>query len=238
MYRIRARFCKMDLMKFISHLDLMRMMERTLRRSNVPLGFSQGFNPHPKISFATALAIGVSSEGEYIDIDVTEHLDLESFKSNMNKQLPSGIHILQCKYISLSTKPLMAVVDFSSYIIKCYLEREIDEDIIKRSIDDFLNQQHIFISKTTIKRKNEIKKEIDIKPLIRSMEISDISDMELILKVNVATGSKGNLKPEIVVNELIDSMNLPINRDNIRIHRLDLFVFDNGHLATPMDIAT
>ncbi len=238
MYKIRARFTKVDLMKFISHLDLMRMMERTLRRSKIPLGFTQGFNPHPKISFATALAIGVSSEGEYMDIEVTEKIDLDDFKATLNKNFPSGIKIIQCKYIELSTQALMATVDFSTYIVKCNLLKEYDYSIIEESINKFFDEKEIFITKNAKKRNKVIKKEVDIKPLIRSIEISQISDGELILKLNISTGSKGNLKPELLMEKFIDLMNLDIDKETIRIHRLDLFISESGNLVNPIDIAT
>lgn len=236
MYKIRIRFSKTHLMKFISHLDLMRMMERTLRRSKIPLAFTQGFNPHPKISFATALAIGVSSEGEYMDMEITEKIDLNDFKTTINKNLPQGIKLIQCKYIDLSTPALMAIVDFSTYVIKCILNEKYETVDIQDQIQEFLNLNEIIIIKNSKKRKKTIPKEVDIRPLIKSMEVNHRSNDELIFKTNLAAGSKGNLKPDLLMNKFVDTMNLAIDKDSIRIHRLDLFINNKGKLVTPIDI--
>ena len=236
MYRIRSRFTKTDLMKFISHLDLVRMMERSLRRSNIPMAFTQGFDPHPKISFATALPIGVSSEGEYMDIEVSEQVDLDIFKSSMNEQLPNGLKILQCRYVHEKSKALMAAIEFSTYIVNCQLEANIDEQLLNKTLDDFMNNESIFITKVVNKRNNEIKKEIDIRPLIRSIEIISNTDKQFIIKMNVVTGSNGNLKPEVVIESFMDTMNIPIILDKTRTHRLDLYLSVDGKLVTPLDI--
>lgn len=238
MYRIRVRFTKMNLMKFISHLDLMRLMERTLRRSNIPLAFTQGFNPHPKIAFATALAIGISSEGEYMDVEITQKISLNDFKNSMNKNLPSGIEIIKCKYINLDNPSLMATVEISTYIVKCKLQENYEISLIQEAIDDFQRKTHIYTIKNIKKRNKDIKKEIDIRPLINSIEVWNLSSKELVLKIRTATGSKGNLKPEVLIDKLIELEALCIDRDTIRIHRLDLYISADGSLVTPMDIAT
>jgi len=235
MYKIRTRFCKIDLIKFISHLDLIRMMERSLRRSNVPLAFSQGFNPHPKIAFATALSIGVSSEGEYMDIEITDQIDIEMFKEEMNKQLPNGLKLLKCIYVDEKSKSLMAVIDYSDYIVKCELEDGLSETDITNAVELFLHQENIFMSKVNYKRKNKISQEINIRPLIKSMEIVDVKAREIIIKMNVATGSKGNLKPEIVIERFAHIMNIPFILDKTRVHRLELYILNNDKLVTPMD---
>jgi len=76
---------------FLSHLDLMRLMERAFRRANLPLAFSEGFNPHPRVSFASALAVGVTSEGEYLDVQLRENIPIQEVQKRLNMALPSGI---------------------------------------------------------------------------------------------------------------------------------------------------
>ena len=236
MDKIRTKFCKTDLMKFISHLDLMRMMERSLRRSNVPLAFTQGFNPHPKIAFATALSIGVSSEGEYMDIEVTEPMDIDIFKTEMNKRLPRGLELLQCSYVDERSKALMAVIDYSAYLVNCKLEEIINRAELDKAMEVFLQQDNIFVSKVNKKKKKETIQEIDIRPLIRSIEIVEMKDNDLTFKMIVATGSKGNLKPEIVIDRFAHMMNIPFILNKTRIHRLELYILHNEKLTTPMEI--
>lgn len=233
MYRIRMRFTKTDNMRFISHLDLVRLMERALRRANVPLAFSQGFNPHPKISFATALSVGVASEGEYMDIEIEKEMDLQNFQDKMNGELPQGITILQCKYVDNKTKALMATVEFSSYVVKCPLEKEFSTEALQNAVDDFMDLREIFNHKI-IKKKREIKtKEENIRPLIKSMEVIQGDGLKFILKTMIATGSKGNLKPELLIQKFKEITKIPILLDKVRVHRLDLYGIKDDQL-TPL----
>lgn len=86
-------FTKKGLMKYISHLDLLRLFQRALRRAKFPLKFSQGFNPHPKFRIKRALKLGIESEEETADVVLTEFLDPQEFKTRLQEQLPEGIII-------------------------------------------------------------------------------------------------------------------------------------------------
>ncbi|WZL71573.1 TIGR03936 family radical SAM-associated protein [Clostridiaceae bacterium 35-E11] len=235
MYRIRMRFTKTDRMRFISHLDLMRLMERTLRRADVPLVFSQGFNPHPKIAFATALSLGIASEGEYMDIEIEKEIDLQDFKDEMNRALPKGITILCCKYIAKTAKALMATVAFSSYIIKCPLEEKLSIESLQNAVKDFMNLREIIHHKITKKRREAKTKEENIKSFIKSIEVVEGDELEFILKVILATGSNGNLKPELLIEKFKEITKMPILIDNVRIHRLDLYGIRDDQLASLLE---
>lgn len=235
MYKIRIRFTKTAYMKFISHLDLMRMMERTMRRCQVPLSFSQGFNPHPKISFATALALGISSEGEYMDIEIDEKIDLEGFKENMNKEFPEGISILQCKYIDIKRKSLMALVEYSTYVVRCPIAHDVSKETLNGAIDSFMKQDDLLIYKTVKKKNREMEKEVNIRPMIHHMQVVSNDSKQFLLKTIVATGSNGNLKPEILLQKFRENTNIPIIIENIRIHRLDLLTLENNQFVTPFE---
>jgi radical SAM-linked protein len=93
MYKVNFIFTKKGLMKYISHLDLMRLFMRSLRRAELPIKITQGFNPHPKFSIKRALKLGVESENEEAAIVLKEAIKPEEFKERMQKQLPEGISI-------------------------------------------------------------------------------------------------------------------------------------------------
>ncbi len=93
MMRIKFIFTKKGHMKYISHLDLMRLLMRSFRRSGLPLKMTQGFNPHPKLSMRRALKLGLESEGEEAAIVLREEVGLEEFGERLSKQLPEGIDI-------------------------------------------------------------------------------------------------------------------------------------------------
>jgi radical SAM-linked protein len=95
MYKISFIFAKKGAMKYISHLDLMRLFMRALRRAEFPLKISEGFNPHPKFSIKRALKLGLESENEEASVGLKEPVAPEDFKKRLQKQLPQGIQIKQ-----------------------------------------------------------------------------------------------------------------------------------------------
>ena len=97
MYKIEFVFSKKGMMRFISHLDLMRLFTRAMRRADFPLKITQGFSPHPKFSIKRALKLGVESEHEEANILLTEFVNPEEFKVKLSKQLPEGIEIRDAK---------------------------------------------------------------------------------------------------------------------------------------------
>ncbi|MDF2547062.1 MAG: hypothetical protein K0R93_1960 [Anaerosolibacter sp.] len=236
MSKLRVKFVKNDLMKFISHLDLLRLMERALRRADIKLSFSQGFNPHPKISFATAVPIGLSSEGEYMDVELDEELKPDSFVDRVNRQLPEGIKIISAKNIEAKTPALMAIVDASSYIVSCPLENDTTQNTIEVAIKDFMDLEEIIIHKVSKKNGRNVTKEIDIKGFIYKMELLEHSGRSIIFKLMLATGSKGNLKPEVLIEKFIHDMEVPIILDQVRVHRLELYTLVGDTLITPLEI--
>jgi len=92
-YKITFKFAKLSSMKYISHLDLMRLFMRAMRRADLPLKMTEGFNPHPKLSIKRALKLGVESENEEASITLKERVDNEEFKDRLQIQLPEGILI-------------------------------------------------------------------------------------------------------------------------------------------------
>ena len=120
--KIRARLRKGDEVRFISHLDLTRTMERAVRRAGLPVAFSQGFHPHPRISFGPALATGITSDAEYLDFELSGPLSVEDFISCLNSQLPPGLEILEARAIPLQAESLTRIIDAALYWL--YLRKE------------------------------------------------------------------------------------------------------------------
>lgn len=93
MYKVSFIFTKKGLMKYISHLDLMRLFMRALRRADFPIKMTEGFSPHPKFSIKKALKLGIESENEEASIILKEEIGLQDFKNRLQGQLPEGIEI-------------------------------------------------------------------------------------------------------------------------------------------------
>ncbi len=91
--KVKVTFSKTGLMKFISHLDLMRCLQRALRRADIPVSLTHGYNPHPKLSFERALRLGVESQKEVVSFTLDEPIALGELKARLKQQLPEGITI-------------------------------------------------------------------------------------------------------------------------------------------------
>ncbi len=214
-------------MKFISHLELIRVIERALRRAQIPLSFSQGYNPHPKIAFASPLSVGVSSEGEYLNIELDEQIDLKEFKEKINSQLPKGITFMSCKYVDEKSKSLMSVVSFASYVVKCEFTRDYDKIEIQDKINNFLKKEEITYTKTSKKTKKI--KTINIREMIKELSLQEMEEEYIYLKMILSTGSKDNLKPEIVIEKFMEGEGVNMDTNKMRFHRLDLFSLDEDN---------
>ena len=95
--KIEVRFCKRGDLKYISHLDIVRLFQRSVRRARLPVALSQGFSPHYRISFGKALKLGVESEDEEVLFKMEKWVGPEEFKKKMNEKLPEGVRIVECK---------------------------------------------------------------------------------------------------------------------------------------------
>src|SRR5262245_6785187 len=115
---IRIRFSKLGKIRFISHRDVARIWERALRRASVPVAYTQGFAPHPKLSFGLALSTGHESLGEYLDVDVAEPVDVASIPARLDPCLPVGIHVQAADEIEPGTPSLQQAVEACSWRIE------------------------------------------------------------------------------------------------------------------------
>ena len=133
--RYRITFSKTDLMRFTSHLDLQRAWERTLRRAGLPLAYSQGFSPHPRINLASALPLGFSGENELLDAWLEQPLPVEEIQAALEKASPPGMQIQRVEVVDERAPALQTQVEASEYLIT-FLESLPDLDI---HLDDLLS---------------------------------------------------------------------------------------------------
>lgn len=141
MQRLRIRFHRGQEVKFISHLDIMRLWQRALVRAGISLAYSEGFNPHPRISLAAPLALGVTSEAELMDIILTEWVSPHSFEATVSQQLPDGIEIMQVYQMMLNVPSLQSQVRYAVY--KVELETEKKRNDVESTISFLLSLDHL-----------------------------------------------------------------------------------------------
>ena len=226
--RLIAKYNKGEQIKYISHLDTVRCVERAFRRANIPVVFSQGFNPHPKLSFASALAVGITSDGEYMDIILKEPLDPKVFVERMNSILPKGFRIIQAKEIDNTVPALMSIIKKASYVIKIF---DLKTDY-ETKLNQFLLQNSIVVNKQG-KRDNQL---IDIRNMIDQMQVITRDNEGVIIKAKVCTGSEKNLNPQLLMDAFMLFCGLKDQIKLIKIHRCDMFLCQNGKWITPMEL--
>ena len=141
MQRLRLRFCRAEEVKFISHLDIMRLWQRALHRAGIALAYSEGFSPHPKISLAVPLPIGVTSEAELMDIFTTKWVSPHFFTKAISGQLPPGIEILQVYQMALGLPSLQAQVRYVEYKVEVETEKEPKD--IEAALVSLLSLRHL-----------------------------------------------------------------------------------------------
>lgn len=232
MVNIRIKFRRGEEVKFISHLDLMKVFERAIRRAGLPIAYSQGFNPHPGMVFGLPLSVGVTSEAEYGDFEITdETLSMDEFVERLNSQLPKGLEVLSAKPRQ-SKQNIMATISASEYIVVVGTQSDCTEKSLKAGISKYLSQNEIIVKKKT---KGGVK-DTDIRSMVFDLafELQPCEDINIIkFSMLVSAGSKANLKPELLMESLFDILGTGFEID--RIHRAKLYVKVNEELLDPMD---
>ena len=211
--KARIKFRKYGCMKFIGHLDIMRFFQKVMRRADIPIAFTGGFSPHMIMSFANPLGVGVTSDGEYFDIELTEDIDMKLAVERMNQVVVEGIEIVNMVPISDDKKQTgMSIVAAADYLSS--LKSGIFPEDWKEKAGQFMDQPTISILKKT--KKSE--KEVDIKPMIYKFEVRGES-----VYTQVATGSVENLKPELVMQALSSFLGVDLETVSFAHHRLDVY---------------
>ncbi len=214
--RVRVRFQKNGLMRFVGHLDMMRFFQKAIRRAKLPIAYTNGFHPHQIMSFALPLGIGVTSDGEYMDLEVLESVPAQEAVNSLNAQMAQGVKILSWKEIPTSVKKAMAAVEAAEYLVHVKCEEKADWE---KSVRFFYEKPDtIMITKTT--KKGE--RLLDLKPLIYDFFVQEQDKGDITFYLKLSAGSTDNIKPELVMSHFFKKINLLDEPMVVGIHRLDL----------------
>lgn len=175
--------------KYISHLDFVRMFHRAVRRAGLPFMFSQGFNPHPIMTVAVPLSVGVTAEGEYMRVGFDTNADGAEIMQILNSALPEGFFVSAAMRAE-GKEPDFNLIEHAEYIIDA--EAEMPEDF---SAQPFLDLTELVVMKKT----KSGEKETDIRPLIYELEKTEPTSGNLGLRMVIAAGNRATLKPETVI---------------------------------------
>ena len=238
--KLRVKFTKENYLRYISHLDLMRLFHRAFKRANIPVKYSQGFNPQPRLSIASPLALGIEGAEEYMEVELYDKMPENKFIDLMNKDLPENIRIIDAKYVE-SKKSISSLISWAYYEIKIRVKGLLDIDTLDRQINEWLANDEIIIKTINKKKKRFIERDKNIKPLIGNVVISrdksyKISDDEYMVNINclLKSGDNGNLKPVDFLKGMNNYLNLGIDIALADIKRLNIFTENDGKIGSPM----
>lgn len=191
---VRIKFCKVGNLQFISHLDLQRTFQRVLVRSNIPMWYTKGFNPHAKLVFGLPLSVGTESVCEMADLKIERKISLSEIKERLNQQLTDEMYVLEAYYPS--TK--FSDISYAEY----------DITVSSPAVDTSTAQKALSLFNSPIimtKKSKSGEKDVDITSFIKKI---DATSSDGVLKINtvLSAGSTDNLNPEYIVKALKENL--------------------------------
>lgn len=224
--RYLIKFTKDSEIKFISHLDLMRTLQRIIKRSKLNVEYSQGFNPHMNTSLCQPLSVGVYSSSEYLDIYLQDKIRTIDIIDSLNNVSSKGIKFLYAEEVKDNIKSSMAILSAAKYNVKIKYD---DTENLEQQLESLLH----LTSWNIIKRSKSSEKEVDIKPYIYKMGYK-VENGYLILGVTLATGSKDNLSADLLSKFIIENTKGYKKESFVLIKRIEMYAKE-GDKFIPLD---
>ena len=215
--RALIRFGKNPRLRFISHLDLQRFFQRAVNRTGLPIAWSQGFNPHPVISFASALALGWTSEYEVIDIKLSSPMGRGRVEAAVRAALPEDLPVLEVRMIDDRHPAPMAMVKMSDYAIT------LPDARVAQQIPAFMARSSVM----ALRKTKSGQREVDIRPLA-----IDVKETDYGLYCRLMLTERDTLKPDLLIKTLADMAGVDV--PEARIHRLMLLGADEAGAPRPL----
>lgn len=215
--KVRIKFSKNGAMKFIGHLDIMRYFQKAIRRAGIDIVYTEGFSPHMVMSFANPLGVGLTSDGEYLDIEIHTPISSREAVERLNAVMVEGMEILSFRQVAEGkSSNAMALVAAADYQVAFREGYEPDRNW-QAAIAGFMARDSIKIVKKTKKKEEEI----EIRPLIFEMRPEGTGAF-----LRVSAGSACNIKPELVMEALASFAGFELTDFSLQIHRLEVYASD------------
>lgn len=221
--KILCKFTKLGYLKFISHLDLVDLFQRTLFQNKVDVKFSEGFNPHPRMSIAYPLPLGIESNSEYMEIYLNSKIDLKDFLIKMNERLPQGIKIVEVKYDddeSISNKVKSVVYAFK--LLNTFYDKNKDIDLAKE-LNKINDMNDVEIERKRKKGKKRIFVKENAKDYLNRLELKDNA-----IYAYIKMSEQGSLKPALVFDILNNYTDISMDELDIDLERIGLYQDEEG----------
>lgn len=226
MMKIRIKFSKHGVIRFIGHLDIMRYFQKAFRRAELDIAYSAGYSPHQIMSFASALSVGVESNGEYMDVTLNSLTSLEDLVTRLNEQMAEGMQILSAKFLPDNARNAMASVAAASYNIR-FRDSFVPTQGWESAISDFMSQEIIEV----IKKTDKSERVINLRTSIYDFKISSSKENSIYLMVDASSG--GNIKPSLVMEQIYNNLGYTFDAFNILLTRDDMYL-NSGTIEEPV----
>jgi radical SAM-linked protein len=194
--RLRLVFGKGAELKYISHLDLLRVWERVLRRARVPLAYSQGFNPRPKLFFAAALPVGCTGRAEMLDLLMEHRVGLHAFASSLKKQMPEGLELCSVSEVELTLPSLPSEIVAAEYEVR--VQGSGATDAIQNRLDSLLAATSIPRSR----QRPDGTRSYDLRPLVQNLALAGRDGDAAIIRMRLQADAHGTGRPDEVMAAL------------------------------------
>lgn len=228
--RYLIKFTKGSEVKFVSHLDIMRTIQRTFKRAALPVDYSKGFNPHMKLSIAQPLSVGMYSLGDYLDIEFKEAVDINEIERKFNENSTKNIKLLKVVEIKepydkdgRKIPQAMAAIDGASYKINI---KYLNTDTLNSELNNVLQIKAWNILKKT----KSGEKEVDIKPMVKNLKLNVEGDY-LKLEAELSCGSRENLSAELLAQYIKQNTKAVDEEAFTEIVRTEMYGIKNKKLV-------
>ncbi|MCL2166758.1 MAG: TIGR03936 family radical SAM-associated protein [Clostridiales bacterium] len=231
--KIRICYEKTEAGRYLSHLDLARTMERSLRRAKAPLAFSEGFNPHVRMAFASALAVGVTGRREYVDVELAGRVHIPSFSRSLQEAFPSALAFVIADEIQGGGKALSAIINIAVYRISFALPQT-EPEKVRAGIEAVLAADELWRKPKQKPGKKTVPAK-EVRGLIRKIEIlSEEEEGKFILEAELMMKADGQLRPQELW-EMIASAGGFEAAQTLSVSRQALLILQDGKCFSPME---
>lgn len=250
--KTRVKFSKTGNLKFIGHLDVMRYFQKALRRAEIDIEYSKGYSPHMLLSFASPLGVGLTSDAEYLDMQLNTSLPEAEMIAKINEAMVPEIQVVDYKILSDESKNSMSIIAAMDYKVSLKdgydFEAAVAEDgqpyKIELTKENFKERFEAFSKKESIvilKKTKKSEKEVDIRPLVYHVafdaqsfanmgcsyienSVAEQFENDCVVYLQVCAGSVTNLKPELVMEAFCQSEHVVYNPFAYQVHRMEFYV--------------
>ena len=227
---LRFRFSRGHELKYIAHLDILRVFERAIKRAKIPVAYTQGFNPRQKLVFGLPMSIGLTSESEFADIELSEIMEPREFIAQLNKGLPEGLKVEEA--ISGNTRDnIMNQITAARYEIVFEVKQPRSRFEIDTIIYDLLSEEEISV----IKKSKKGPRPINIRPLIYSMSAEKVDASIFKIKAFLSAGAENNLRADLLMQAFSQETKLEI--EIVSMHRKALYASTYNEWKNPFEVA-